>query len=101
VFNPEVGASGGVFSYVTPDHTAQGVGMADWVAHDSGGKAKVILVEDNEFPELVERVKGFQSELAKCGGCKIVATIQSQIGTMAQKPPQAVTSAVQAHPDAT
>jgi ribose transport system substrate-binding protein len=101
VFNPKVEASGGVFSYVTPDHEAQGVGMADWVASDSKGKAKVILVEDNEFPELAERVKGFKAELAQCGGCSIVATVQSQIGTMAQKLPQAVVSAVQSHPDAT
>jgi ribose transport system substrate-binding protein len=101
IFNPKVGASEGVFSYVTPDHGAQGVAMANWVAADSKGKAKVILVEDNEFPELVERVKGFQSQLGKCSGCKVVATVSSQIGTMAQKLPGAVTSALQSHSDAT
>ncbi len=101
VFNPKVGESAGVFSYVTPDHGDQGVKLADWVAADSKGAAKVVVVEDNEFPELVERVKGFRAELARCGGCKVVATVQSQIGTMAQKLPQAVVSALQSHADAT
>lgn len=102
IFNPKVGAAtGSVFSYVTPDHGAQGVAMADWVASDSKEKAKVIVVEDNEFPELVERVHGFKGELGKCSGCSVVATVSSQIGTMAQKLPGAVTSALQAHPDAT
>lgn len=101
VFDPRLGPSGDVFSYVTPDHTAQGVAMADWVAADSGGKAQVILVEDNEFPELRQRVAGFQQELAKCSTCKILTTVQSQIGTMAQKLPQAIVSALQSNPGAT
>lgn len=101
IFNPKVGAADNIFSYVTPDHGAQGVAMADWVASDSKGNAKVILVEDNEFPELVERVQGFKRELAKCSGCSVVATVSSQIGTMAQKLPGAVTSALQAHADTT
>jgi ribose transport system substrate-binding protein len=89
-----------VFAYVNPDHTAQGVAMADWVAADSKGRAHVLIVEDNEFKELMERVDGFKSELAKCSGCKIVGTVSSQIGTMAQELPQAIVSALTAHPDA-
>jgi ribose transport system substrate-binding protein len=101
IFNPDLGKSSPVFAYVTPDHTAQGKVMADWVAADSKGKAQVVLVEDNEFPELVQRVAGFKAELAKCSGCKIVDTVASQIGTMAQKLPGAVASSLQSHPTAT
>ena len=101
IFNPDLGKPSSIFSYVTPDHTAQGKVMADWVAADSNGKAQVVLVEDNEFPELVKRVAGFKTELAKCSGCKIVDTVSSQIGTMAQKLPSAVASSLQSHPTAT
>jgi ribose transport system substrate-binding protein len=100
IFNPDLGKSSPVFSYVTPDHTAQGKVMADWVAAESKGKAQIVLIEDNEFPELVQRVDGFKAELAKCSGCKVVDTVQSQIGTMAQKLPGAVASSLQSHPTA-
>jgi ribose transport system substrate-binding protein len=101
IFNPKVGPSGGVFAYVRPEHRDQGVKMADWVAADSGGEARVVLVEDNQFPELVQRVEGFRAELARCEGCELVATVRSQIQTMAQNLPQAIVSALQTHPDAT
>jgi ribose transport system substrate-binding protein len=67
---------------------------------DSGGKAKVVLVEDKEFPELAQRVKGFEEVLAKCGGCSIVENVESTIGTMAQRLPCAVASSLSRHQDA-
>jgi ribose transport system substrate-binding protein len=102
VYNPKPSSAGvPVFAYVTPDHSEQGRLMADWVAMDSTGSARVIVVEDNEFPELVQRVRGFRQELAAvCGGCKIVATVSSTIGAMAQQLPSAVTSALQSNPTA-
>jgi ABC-type sugar transport system substrate-binding protein len=102
VYNPKPSATGvPVFAYVTPDHTQQGRLMADWVAMDSHGSARVIVVEDNEFPELVQRVHGFRQELAAvCGGCKIAGTVTSTIGAMAQQLPAAVTSALQRDPTA-
>lgn len=101
VFNPKPSTPGSVFAYVTPDHSAQGTAMADWVASDSKGKAKIILVQDNEFPEIKQRTDAFQAEIKKCGGCTVEAVLQSQISTMAQQVPGEVTSALQAHPDAT
>lgn len=100
-FNPAPAAADSLFAYVRPDHEAQGRLAADWVAADSGGKAKVLLVEDNEFPELALRSKGFNEELAAaCPGCAIVETVESTIGTMAQRLPGAVASALSRHPDA-
>jgi ribose transport system substrate-binding protein len=85
---------------VNVDHTKQGAAMADWVAADSGGKANVILVADTEFKELQERLDGFNSEIAKCSGCNVLTTVNSQIGTMAQRLPQAIVSALQSNPTA-
>jgi ribose transport system substrate-binding protein len=92
VFNPIPDAQSPVFAFVRPDHVAQGRLMADWVATDSGGKGQIVLVEDREFPELRQRVIGFESEIAKCGGCKIVGRVDSTIGTMAQRLPGAVSA---------
>ena len=101
VFNPLPGKQDGVFAYVRPDHVAQGKLAAQWVTVDSGGKAKVILVEDRIFPELVERSTGFRQALKDCTGCEIVETVDSTIATMAQRLPGAVAAALSRHPEAT
>lgn len=90
IFNPVPGTASPVFAFVRPDHNAQGVLMARWVDVDSGGKANIIVVEDKEFPELNERVAGFKAEIAHCSHCKIVGSVESTIGTMAQRLPGAV-----------
>jgi ribose transport system substrate-binding protein len=101
VFNPLPDKQDSVFAYVRPDHVAQGALAAEWVAADSGGKAKVILVEDRIFPELVERSTGFRKALKDCNGCEIVETVDSTIATMAQRLPGAVAAALSRHADAT
>lgn len=90
----------GAFGHVTVDHTLQGKQMADWVIAQSHGKAHVIVNTDTEFTELRQRVTGFETELAKCGGCKVVATVPSTLATLATELPNAAASAAQAHPDA-
>lgn len=100
VFNPVPSEAGSLFAWVRPDHEAQGRLVAAWVAKDSGGAAKVLLVEDNQFPELAQRSKGFREGLASCAGCTIVESEESTIGTMAQRLPGAVASALSRHPDA-
>ena len=101
VFNPLPGKQDSVFAYVRPDHVAQGKLAADWVAVDSGGKAKIILVEDRIFPELVERTTGFRQAIKGCSGCEIVETVDSTLATMAQRLPGAVAAALSRHPEAT
>ncbi len=68
VFNPKPTVDDGIVAFVRPDHVAQGQLAAQWVAADSGGKAKVLLVEDKEFAELNQRVEGFKTGLAACSG---------------------------------
>jgi ribose transport system substrate-binding protein len=101
VFNPLPSEPGSVFAYVRPDHTDQGRLAADWAEVDSGGTAKIILVEDPIFPELVERGLGFRESIASCSGCEIVEAVESTLATMAQRLPGAVASALSRHPEAT
>lgn len=100
VFNPLPENPQSLFAWVRPDHEEQGRLAAAWVIKDSGGKANVLLVEDKEFPELAERVKGFRDVLASCAGCSIKENIESTLGTMAQRLPGAVASALSRHADA-
>ena len=101
VFNPKPGQDDGIFAFVRPDHVAQGKLAADWVAGDSGGKAQVLVVEDREFAELNQRVDGFREGLKACADCVIVGTVESTIGTMAQRLPGAIASALSRYPKAT
>ncbi|SMH32769.1 sugar ABC transporter substrate-binding protein [Mesorhizobium australicum] len=100
VFNPKPEQADSVFAYVRPDHVAQGALAADWVEADSGGTAKIILVEDPIFPELVQRGAGFRESIASCGGCEIVEAVESTLATMAQRLPGAVAAALSRRPDA-
>ena len=100
VFNPAPEDPDSVFDYVRPDHAEQGELMADWVATDSGGDANVLVIRAPEFPELLERHEAFTKELASaCPGCKVAGTVDMTLGTMAQRLPQAVISALQRDPN--
>jgi ribose transport system substrate-binding protein len=99
-FNPQSTQDSGVHAFVTPDHTAQGKAMADWIIADSGGKAKVVLVREDAFPEIKERQDAVAAELGKCSGCEIVATPQSELASLSNRFPGVITSTLQAHPDA-
>ncbi|BCH29377.1 sugar ABC transporter substrate-binding protein [Mesorhizobium sp. L-8-10] len=100
VFNPKPEEADSVFAYVRPDHVAQGALAADWVEVDSGGTAKIVLVEDPIFPELVQRGAGFRESIASCASCEIVEAVESTLATMAQRLPGAVAAALSRHPDA-
>jgi ribose transport system substrate-binding protein len=91
-----------VDGYVSTDHTQGGKVLADWVIANSGGKAKVLVLEEPAFPELVQRNDGIRAELAAaCPNCHIVSTAKFSLGTMVQQLPGLVTTALQSHPDIT
>jgi ribose transport system substrate-binding protein len=99
VFNPVPADPGSVFDYVRPNHAEQGRLMADWVTADSGGDAHVLVVRAPEFPELLQRHEAFTKELSSaCPKCKVAGTVDMTLGTMAQRLPQAVISALQRDP---
>jgi len=100
IFNPIPAADSPVFAWVRPDHPAQGALMADWIAEDSHGKARVLIIEDREFGELRQRVEAFKKEIAKCAGCAVVASEDTTLGTMVQRLPGLISSQLGAHPDA-
>jgi ribose transport system substrate-binding protein len=100
-FIPKLG-SATVDAYASTDHAAGGKILASWIAADSGGKAKVLMLNEKAFPELVKRNTALTDELAaSCPGCEVVDTVEFNIGTMAQQLAGAVTSALQRHPDVT
>jgi ribose transport system substrate-binding protein len=89
-----------VDGYITTDHAAGGKVLADWIISDSGGRAKVLMLDEPAFPELVSRNDAVRAELrAACSGCSIVSSAKFSIGTMAQQLPSLVSSALQSHPD--
>jgi ribose transport system substrate-binding protein len=89
-----------VDGYVTTDHVQGGKILADWIIKDSAGKANILMLNEPEFPELVQRNNALLAELkANCPGCNVVDTVQLNIGTMAQQLAGAVTSSLQTHPN--
>lgn len=98
IWNPIPESGSPVFAYVLPDHTAQGNLMAKWVEADSHGQGKVLIIEDREFPELNQRVEGFQKTLAECAGCKVVGKVDTTIATMAQRVPGLVAADLSRNP---
>ncbi|OHV58709.1 hypothetical protein BCD48_42210 [Pseudofrankia sp. BMG5.36] len=77
-----------------------GKAMADWMAVDAGGSAKVLAVTIPSYPILTAQVDSVQAELGKnCPGCKLdklEVTVNDLAGGAV---PQNVTSYLQAHPD--
>jgi ribose transport system substrate-binding protein len=97
-FIPKLG-SATVDGYASTDHAQGGKILADWIIKDSGGKADVLMLSEKAFPELVKRNAALTDELAsQCPGCRIAATVEFNIGTMAQQLAGAVTSALQRDP---
>jgi ribose transport system substrate-binding protein len=99
--NPVITPTGGGLKYVTDvgtDFPAVGRGLGDFAVKDSGGKANVVVYEDDEYPSSVSSLRGFVDVIKKCPGCKvsdIVKMTASQIGSVGQM----VVGYLQTHPD--
>jgi ribose transport system substrate-binding protein len=88
--------------YVATDHVEGGRILANWVIGDSGGDAKVLMLNEKAFPELVKRNTALVDELERaCSGCEVADTVEFNIGTMAKDLAGAVTSALQRDPTIT
>ncbi len=77
-----------------------GADQAKAVIAATGGKAKVVFFNDQEFTVLRYTGKGFLDEIAKCSGCSVVAKVDftgAELGPVLQ---QKVSSALLQHPDA-
>jgi ribose transport system substrate-binding protein len=75
----------GTFSHVSISFFHSGQLQADYAIVKSGGKARVLVLGDNEFPGEVSRVEGMQKEFStRCPDCKV--TVQdTQVGNLGVK----------------
>lgn len=84
----------------TTDHVAAGRINAAFTAMSSGGKARVVLINDPEFQSVVDWHKGYVDGLKEfCGGCKVVADFDFQIANLQTTVPTQFQATLQAHPD--
>jgi ribose transport system substrate-binding protein len=61
-------------------------GNSAFLAKDSGGKAQLLLVRDDEFPETKLSQDGYKTQLPKiCPGCKIVDEVSFTLALAAQR----------------
>jgi ribose transport system substrate-binding protein len=74
--------------------------QADAVIAATDGKAQVVLFNDTEFTVLKYTAEGFKDELAKCGGCKIVAEVDFKAAELGPNLQQKAASALLQHPQA-
>jgi ribose transport system substrate-binding protein len=90
----------GADALVTPDRAEHGRLVADYIAGETGGSGKVLLLRDKEFPDLEAMGDSFKDELGSvCPGCSIQAEEAFTLGGMAQEVPTIVQTAMQSHPD--
>jgi ribose transport system substrate-binding protein len=77
-----------------------GADQADAVIAATNGQAKVILFNDTEFTVLKYTAQGFTDELAKCGGCSVVDTVDFKAAELGPTLQQKAASALLQHPEA-
>lgn len=71
-----------------------------WIANDSGGKANVLVVRDDEFPETKVTSDAYKTELAKaCKDCKIADEISFTLALASQRLASDTAQALQKNPD--
>jgi ribose transport system substrate-binding protein len=77
-----------------------GADQAAAVIAATDGKAQVVLFNDSEFTVLRYTAMGFKEEMAKCGGCKIVAEVDFKAAELGPNLQQKAQSILLQHPEA-
>jgi ribose transport system substrate-binding protein len=77
-----------------------GADQAAAVIAATNGKAQVVFFNDSEFTVLRYTGQGFKEELAKCGGCKIVAEVDFKAAELGPTLQQKAQSVLLQHPEA-
>ena len=84
------------------DNAQVGRMNAAQLAVQTGGRGRVITVNDPEFPSIVDTYKGFTEGLKEfCPSCTVVKEIQFQLAGLQTTLPQEFQAALQANPDVT
>jgi ribose transport system substrate-binding protein len=77
-----------------------GADQAAAIIAATDGKAQVVLFNDSEFTVLRYTAEGFKEEMAKCGGCKIVAEVDFKAAELGPNLQQKAQSILLQHPEA-
>ena len=81
------------------DYENRSPALAAWVTKHSGGKAKMLMVNDSEFDDVNNGYIAFKKELSKlCPDCEIVEEIDFSIVDVATTMPQRVKASLLANP---
>jgi ribose transport system substrate-binding protein len=84
---------------ITLDSPAIGKLMADTVAVESDGNAKVLLLIDKQFPEIVPRWDAFRKELADvCPSCSVESEQEFSLALASQRLAGIVSSTLSSNP---
>jgi ABC-type sugar transport system substrate-binding protein len=83
----------------SPNVTAIGNAVADWMVVDSGGEAVVAPFVDREFQTNLDFSEGIEEELKKCSGCKIESPVDFVATDVGSKLGGNTTAYLQQHPD--
>jgi ribose transport system substrate-binding protein len=88
-----------IISHVASDNIAGGQLAAQAVVQAIGGSGKVAIIDHPEVESVIQRVKGFEDELAKTPGIQIVAKLSGHgVKDQAFRTAEDI---LQAHPDLT
>lgn len=84
---------------VTYDRTKVAQANSAFIAKNSGGNAKVLVVRDDEFPETKPTMDAYTTELPKvCSGCSVVKTIKFTLALASSRLSGDITQALQSNP---
>jgi ribose transport system substrate-binding protein len=84
---------------VTYDRAKVAQANSAFIAKNSGGNAKVLVVRDDEFPETKPTMDGYTTDLPKaCSGCSVVKTINFTLALASSRLAGDVTQALQSNP---
>lgn len=83
-----------------PNRTDSARAQAAYTAVDSDGKAKVLLIRDDEFPETKQAADEYQTQLQQlCPDCEVAASTDFTLALAAQRLAGKVTQALRNNPD--
>lgn len=86
-----------IVSHVASDNVAGGALAAQALAQALGGRGNVAIIDHPEVESVIQRVRGFEEELAKHPGMRIVAKLSGR--GMKDQAMKTTEDILQAHPD--
>ncbi|MCW2598484.1 MAG: hypothetical protein JWM02_313 [Frankiales bacterium] len=87
-----------LFTNITSDPAAAGKVMVDWAIADSGGKAHIVVVGDDQYPVSNVKRDAMVAAIKACSGCTLEKNANVPVGTAATDLPTQLTSWLQSYP---